>query len=76
MTSPKRVAAILFSFIFIANFACAGTNDDILAAQEFSLKQTGLEISTNSALSVAGAMKAVELGYEVGDTIICMITGE
>ena len=56
--------------------AWVATNDDILAAQEFSLKQTGLEISTNSALSVAGAMKAVELGYEVGDTIICMITGE
>jgi threonine dehydratase len=52
------------------------TNDDIKAAQELTSKNTGLEISTNSALSVAGAMKAVELGYELGETVVCMICGE
>ncbi len=52
------------------------TNDDIQAAREMTLEHTCLEISTNSALSVAGALKAVELGYELGDTVICMICGE
>ncbi len=56
--------------------AWVATNDDIKAAQELTLKNTGLEISTNSALSVAGAMKAVELGYELGETVVCMICGE
>jgi hypothetical protein len=56
--------------------AWVATNDDIKAAQELTRKNTGLEISTNSALSVAGAMKAVELGYEIGDAIFCLICGE
>lgn len=56
--------------------AWVATNDDIRAAQEATLKNTGIEISTNSALSVAGAMKAVELGYELGETVVCMICGE
>lgn len=56
--------------------AWVATNDDIKAAQELTQKNTGLEISTNSALSVAGVMKAVELGYELGESVICMICGE
>jgi len=56
--------------------AWVATNDDIRAAQELTLKNTGLKISTNSALSVAGAMKAVELGYELGKTVVCIICGE
>ena len=56
--------------------AWVATNDDIKAAQELTLKHTGLEISTNSALSVAGAMKAVELGYKLDEPIVCMICGE
>jgi len=51
-------------------------NDDILAAQELVLKHTGLEISVNSALSVAGLMKAVELGWEFTSPVICLICGE
>ena len=52
------------------------TNEDIEAAQELVRKNTGLEISTNSALSVAGTMKAAEMGYEIQGAVVCMICGE
>ncbi|MEN9913094.1 MAG: Pyridoxal-phosphate dependent enzyme [Candidatus Parcubacteria bacterium] len=52
------------------------TNDDISAAQEFTREQTGLEISTNSALSVAGAMKAAYTGHEIDGAVVCMICGD
>ncbi len=52
------------------------TNDDITAAQGLVTTHTGLDISTNSALSVAGAMKAAEIGYEIDGAVVCMICGE
>jgi threonine dehydratase len=52
------------------------TNDDIRAAQELVQSTTGLNISTNSALSVAGAMKAVYTGHEINGAIVCMICGD
>ena len=52
------------------------TNEDIEAAQTLVYDHTSLEISTNSALSVAGLVKAVELGYELVGPAICMICGE
>ncbi|MCX6715428.1 MAG: PLP-dependent lyase/thiolase [Candidatus Taylorbacteria bacterium] len=52
------------------------TNDEIEAAQDLVLEHTGLEISTNSALSVAGLMKAAALGHEFNGAVICMICGE
>jgi threonine dehydratase len=52
------------------------TNDEISAAQELTLTYTDLDISTNSALSVAGAMKAAALGWEFPGAVVCMICGE
>lgn len=52
------------------------TNENILAARDLALKHTGLEISTNSALSIVGAMQAAYLGYEIKGAIVCMICGE
>jgi len=52
------------------------TNEEIEAAQDMVLEHTGLEISTNSALSVAGAMKAAELGWDFPGAVVCMICGE
>ena len=52
------------------------TNENILNAQELVAKHTGLEISTNSALSIVGAMQAAYLGYEIKGAIVCMICGE
>lgn len=52
------------------------TNDEIEHAQDLVLKHTDLDISTNSALSVAGLIKAVELGYDITMPVVCMICGE
>lgn len=52
------------------------SNIDIQAAQDFTLKYAGLDISTNSALSIVGAMKAVEIGHEIKGSVVCMICGE
>lgn len=52
------------------------TNDEIRAAQDLAFKHTGLEISPNSALSVAGLVKAVEVGWEFPGAAVCMICGE
>lgn len=52
------------------------TNDEIEAAQDLALKYTGLEISVNSALSVAGLMKAATVGWKFSGPVTCMICGE
>ena len=52
------------------------TNDEISTALELVKKYTDLDISTNSALSVAGAMKAVYSGLELKGAVACMICGE
>lgn len=52
------------------------TNQDIQNAQEMVFENTGLEISTNSALSVAGLIKAVEIGWEMPGTPVCLICGD
>jgi len=52
------------------------TNDEIEAAQDLVQEYIGLEISTNSALSVAGLMQAAALGWELPDVAICMICGD
>jgi threonine dehydratase len=52
------------------------TNDDIKAAQELTKKYSGLDISTNSALSVVGAMKAAYVGHKIDGAVICMICGD
>ena len=52
------------------------TNDDIKAAQELVQEHAGLSISTNSALSVVGAMKAAYTSHEIDGAVVCMICGE
>ena len=56
--------------------AWVATNDEIMAAQDIVKKNTGLDISTNSALSVVGAMQAVYRGWEIDGAVVCMICGE
>lgn len=51
------------------------TNEEIEGAMEIVLKYTGLKISENSALSVAGLMKAVAIGYDLKSPVVCMIAG-
>jgi threonine dehydratase len=52
------------------------SNDTIRAAQELTEKYAQLNISTNSALSIVGAMKAVGIGYEIKGAVVCMICGD
>lgn len=52
------------------------TNDDIDTALGFAREHAGLEISTNSALSVAGAMRASYTGHEIDGAVVCMICGD
>jgi len=52
------------------------SNDDIHAAQELAEKYANLPVSTNSALSIVGAMKAVEIGYDIEGIIVCIICGD
>ncbi len=52
------------------------TNEELEEAIELTYQQTGLELSPNSALSVAGLMKAMYTGKEIKGSIVCLITGK
>lgn len=52
------------------------TNEQIKAAQEIVKKNTNLDISTNSALSVAGLMQACYTGMTWKGSVVCMICGD
>ena len=54
---------------------CA-TDEDIQAAQKLAKTYTDLDISTNSALSVAGALLAARAKYVIKGPVVCMICGE
>jgi threonine dehydratase len=51
-------------------------NEEIRIAQDITKRTTGLSISTNSALSVAGLMQAVYTGKEFKGAVACMICGD
>jgi threonine dehydratase len=57
-------------------FGWFASNEDILAAQSLTEKHANLKISTNSALSVVGAMHAAYRGYETKGAIVCLICGQ
>ncbi len=52
------------------------SNEHIVSAQELTNKHTGLSISTNSALSVAGLMQAVYTGKTWDGSVACIICGD
>ncbi len=51
-------------------------NDEIRGALDIVKRTTGLSISSNSALSVAGLMQAVYTGKEFDGAIACVICGD
>ncbi|MBT4121129.1 MAG: PLP-dependent lyase/thiolase [Candidatus Magasanikbacteria bacterium] len=52
------------------------TNEEIKDAQKLVKQTTSLQISTNSALSVAGLKKAKDNGFGWGDgVVVCLVTG-
>ncbi len=52
------------------------SNEEIKAAMEFAKKHAGLDISPNSALSVAGLMQATYTGRTWDGPVVCMICGD
>ncbi len=60
----------------IFGYGWVATNDEIVSAQELVQTYTGLSISTNSALSVVGAMQIAERGWEIKGAVVCMICGD
>ncbi|HEY4515190.1 MAG TPA: PLP-dependent lyase/thiolase [Candidatus Paceibacterota bacterium] len=51
------------------------TNREIKNAIETTKDKTGLELSPNSALAVAGLIRALNRGWKPDNTIVCLITG-
>jgi len=56
-------------------FGWVATNESIETAVQIVKKETDLDISTNSALSVVGAMEAVYRNLEIKGKIVCLICG-
>lgn len=52
------------------------SNEQIKASQIITKNHTGLSISTNSALSVAGLMQASYTGQSWDGSVVCMICGD
>lgn len=52
------------------------SNDQIKSAQEITENYTGIKISTNSALSVAGLMQAIYTGKSWNGSVACIICGD
>ncbi len=57
-------------------YGWVAVNDRINEAMKITKKHTGLPISTNSALSVAGLMEAVYAGRAWKGAVVCLICGE
>lgn len=55
--------------------ASIATNEEILVAQQRTKEAEGIEISTNSALSVAGLMQQKRAGRMWSGTVVCLICG-
>jgi threonine dehydratase len=74
--TAQRKSALIPLIEKAGGYGWFATNENIQTAQELVKKHTGLDISTNSALSVAGAMQAAYAGYEIKGPVICMICGD
>jgi threonine dehydratase len=59
-----------------AGNAWIASNEQIKSAQNITKEHTGLQISTNSALSVSGLMQAIYTGKIWDGSVVCMICGE
>ncbi len=57
-------------------YAWVATNDDIENSLDLVAKHTAIEISTNSALSVAGAIQASYRNWEMKGDVVCLICGD
>lgn len=60
----------------LINDAYIVNNEHIKTAQTLVKEHTGLTISSNSALSVAGLMEAIYTGNDFDKTVVCVICGD
>lgn len=74
--TAQRKSALIPLIEKTGGYGWFATNENIQAAQELVKKHTGLDISTNSALSVAGAIQAAYAGHDIKGPVICMICGD
>ncbi|MEO8637281.1 MAG: PLP-dependent lyase/thiolase [Candidatus Taylorbacteria bacterium] len=56
-------------------FGWIATDQEILDAQSTALQSTGIVLSPNSALAVAGLQKSLKNGWTFDGTVACLITG-
>ena len=52
------------------------SDEEIKSAIKLVKEKTNINISVNSALSVAGLIKAVKNGWHFNNTVVCLITGK
>ncbi len=52
------------------------SNEDIETAIDITQSKTGLRLSTNGVLGIAGAIQASYTEHDLGDTVICIVCGE
>jgi hypothetical protein len=57
-------------------YSWTAANDEIESVKELVSKNTGLNISNNSALSIVGAMQAVYRDWQIEGSVVCLICGE
>jgi threonine synthase len=57
-------------------YSWTATNDEIKSAKELVSKNTGLNISNNSALSIVGVMQAIYRDWQIEGRPVCLICGE
>ncbi|MEI8328278.1 MAG: PLP-dependent lyase/thiolase [Candidatus Taylorbacteria bacterium] len=74
--TAMRKSALIPLIKKTAGHSWVASNVEIIAARDIVRKHTGLEISTNSALSVVGAMQSAYRGWEINGAVVCMICGE
>jgi threonine synthase len=70
-----RRSALISLIRKTGGYGWCASNQDIENAIDITKKNTGILISNNSALSVAGAMLAKKAGYKINGTVVCMICG-
>lgn len=51
------------------------SDEDIQSAKDLTKKTTGIDVSPNSALSVAGLKKAGDAGWYCNGAVVCLVTG-
>jgi threonine dehydratase len=74
--TTERLTKLVPLINTIGGYSWTATNDEIKSAKELVSKNTGLNISNNSALSVVGVMQAIYRDWQIEGSAICLICGE